>query len=315
MTLLVSIHSPSFVVLLGDQRLSAKGKPITENANKLIAIAAADARLALGYTGLAHTADREFVTQEWLRKALCEAGDRDPTYLGVSSGIAALLAREFSANASIQRMLPRDRRLTIAVAGFVARDQRQCGVLALITNFQDFDAKSDYAEPWAEFRVKRLIEKTPPDASVRTMVQRFGAWPALREARALRIEDAVRAGKSAKIVATIASGFVRKAASERDGTTIGQQVNAIIVERERPDIELWFGSGAPTDASVFPDIAVLRHGIGSSIWGRFDQFQRIRKDAGEPSAWIPRTGARKPCPCGSGKQFKRCHGLFRDDTP
>jgi hypothetical protein len=155
--------------------------------------------------------------------------------------------------------------------------------------------------------VKRLIEKTP-SAPSDVMVQRFGAWPALREARALRIEDAVRAGKSAKTVANIAAGFIRKAAAEAEGRSIGQQANAVIIERNVEHIESWFCAGRPTDSPVFPEMAVLRYGIRTSKWARLDFLNRVKEQPDEPPSWIPTVGRRKPCPCGSGKQFRHCHG-------
>jgi hypothetical protein len=307
MTLLISVHGPSFVMLVGDQRLSAAGTAVSEHGNKLMAIAATDARLALGYTGLAYTAAHEFVTQDWLRMAVCRAGDRDPTYLGLTSGVAAQLAHEFVTNDSILRTALPDRRLTIAIAGYVNRAGISTGCLSIISNFQDFDARIDYANPWSEFRVKRLIEQTP-GAPSDVMVQRFGAWPALREVCAMRIEDAVRAGKSAKTVATIAAGFIPKAADEAEGQSIGRQTNAVIIERSLEHVETWFSSGSPTDSPVLPDLAHLRPGFRASKWVRFDVLERVKEHLDERSAWIPTVGRRKPCPCGAGKQFRHCHG-------
>jgi hypothetical protein len=298
-------------MLVGDQRLSADGRPLTEDNNKLMAISAMDAKLALGYTGLAHTACRGFVTRDWLRMAVCRAGDRDPTYLGVTRGVAAQLAFEFGTSVPILSTASGDRRLTIVVAGYVNRAGILIGCLSTISNFQDFDARIDYADPWNEFRVKRWIELTP-SAPSSIMVQRFGAWPALREARAVRIEDAVRAGKSAKAVANIAAGFLRKAAAEAEGQSIGQQVNAVIIERNVESIESWFSAGSPTDSAVFPDLAVVRHGSRASQWVRFDVFERVKEHPDESPAWIPTVGRRKACPCRSGKQFRHCHGKHRN---
>jgi preprotein translocase subunit SecA len=34
-----------------------------------------------------------------------------------------------------------------------------------------------------------------------------------------------------------------------------------------------------------------------------------RRDPNDPSSW-GRVGRNEPCPCGSGKKFKHCHGRF-----
>ena len=36
--------------------------------------------------------------------------------------------------------------------------------------------------------------------------------------------------------------------------------------------------------------------------------ETVRRRAATPGSDVPRVGRNEPCPCGSGKKYKQCHG-------
>jgi uncharacterized protein YecA (UPF0149 family) len=59
----------------------------------------------------------------------------------------------------------------------------------------------------------------------------------------------------------------------------------------------------------------LRHQMGSLIVSTDDSFKRVRRDAVAATAAAaraksqsPKVGRNEPCPCGSGKKYKKCCG-------
>ncbi len=47
--------------------------------------------------------------------------------------------------------------------------------------------------------------------------------------------------------------------------------------------------------------------VGSKNEGQNETFKHAELDANNPETWV-RTPRNAPCPCGSGKKYKYCHG-------
>lgn len=72
MTLVLGISSPDFVTICADKRLTVDGELYAERAVKLVSLQCQNARIAIGYSGLAEV-DR-VRTDEWLRDYLVNLG-------------------------------------------------------------------------------------------------------------------------------------------------------------------------------------------------------------------------------------------------
>lgn len=306
MTLALSIQGPSYTIVLADQRLTEAGIPVTEHSNKLLAVHTRDGRFGVAYAGLAYSQDRTFVTRDWILKSAVRAAAGDPTYLGIPSGLAREAATTFGSHPAIMPMSSRQQRLTILIAG-VTNERPPISRLALISNFQDFETRIDSPEAWKEFRIMRW-KVADPTSQTSICVQRIGAWQALRERRAIRIEAALKNQKPAKTVAEMAAGLLREASSEREGQTIGMQVSGIIIPHdETREIELWFNTSIPTDEAFVPDFINAAQ-PGRPVYGRFTKLAKVREKEAASPAWIPRVRRKERCPCGSGKRYGACHG-------
>ena len=92
---------------------------------------------------------------------------------------------------------------------------------------------------------------------------------------------------------------------------VGEQVTSSIfrIEVQRPYFggSLWFISGTPHGEGgwVYEEVVAVRFeggGPGADV----DVIQPIRNTA-------PRIGRNDPCPCGSGKKYKKCCGSPRNN--
>ena len=79
--------------------------------------------------------------------------------------------------------------------------------------------------------------------------------------------------------------------------------NAIFEEATKPDKKL--ESFAETFRKLFPEALAEYAGIGMAIW---DVIQKERASPFEGTVTEVRSGRNEPCPCGSGKKYKRCCG-------
>lgn len=84
--------------------------------------------------------------------------------------------------------------------------------------------------------------------------------------------------------------------SVREAWTIGPQ---------DPD----FPGIAPDDSPIIPE----EHASDAPVLKVLERKRenRARRTSTSPGTALPRPGANAPCPCGSGKKFKRCHGALR----
>ena len=109
----------------------------------------------------------------------------------------------------------------------------------------------------------------------------------------------------------------------RDTTT--SQLNRVEIQFEQPGAEF-----APTQASSFEPMngnhdeladLMLRlgnasdvlphngHGVLEALSGEDTQTLAPHRDSADPATW-GRVGRNEPCPCGSGRKFKHCHGAL-----
>lgn len=64
MTLILGLANQQQVILISDRRLSVNGKVVEDESNKAATLNLQDARLAVGFTGLARAG--RFQTRRWL---------------------------------------------------------------------------------------------------------------------------------------------------------------------------------------------------------------------------------------------------------
>jgi hypothetical protein len=95
--------------------------------------------------------------------------------------------------------------------------------------------------------------------------------------------------------------------SERSGDTIGMQANSIVISAGRESPEWAYHSQHNTHVTHL-GTTVMSKPEGSYVFADV----QVHADDSETTAPMvvprPQGGRRRPCPCGSGKQYRLCHG-------
>jgi hypothetical protein len=309
LTLIVAVANPAYVVQISDRRLSVVGAVASDEANKAGSLTCANARGAFGYTGLASAYG--FRTHRWLLEGLCKLGSPDHAVRPILERLTTYATESFATVPAILRCGMAERRLTIMFTGFLYEADPPVLVQAIITNFQDFLAGIDSAVCWPEFRGSYWIERRPYDQA-KSVIQRIGVWPATRLNDFDVLRQMAESGKPARaIVGKAFELFGRIAARPRAHGTIGPQLSAVVVpSNPNAPIEAAYYTSVNSSRLFTPSAVVTTPALSMAM----DELVLGVGDLDQSSGPVITTPAAKhnaPCPCGSGKKYRRCHGQSR----
>lgn len=135
MTLIIGAGNSEQFIQVSDRRLTANGKVVDDESNKAIIMHCANARLAVGFSGLART--DSFSTREWLLKCLSVSGPPDYTAQAIVERLRDMATREFSVNPLLCRLPKHLKKLSIMFTGYLYHHDPPLGALAVLTNCFD----------------------------------------------------------------------------------------------------------------------------------------------------------------------------------
>lgn len=300
-TLILSMMCRDFAIQVSDRRLSYQGTTRDDESNKATVLITDDARLLVGYTGLAEYGS--FKTNDWLSQTLLECAAPDYAAGLVTERFVDSATRYFKGPA-LSAVPARAKRLTVMFTGFLAENPPRA-VALLVTNFQDWNTGRDSAEAWPVFRSLRFTER-PDDALAMTWIQRIGAWQALTQDDEIALRELLKEGRPPQALVGKAVETIREAAARpASGGTIGKQLSSLILPSDFSADVGWNYHSETATKSI--------HGVGmvfASARGAFAtkgvQFTALSDDA--PPIAGPKLGRNQPCWCRSGTKFKFCHG-------
>jgi hypothetical protein len=204
--------------------------------------------------------------------------------------------------AKIRVQKAKDRQLSIALAGYLYSEEPPRGFLALLSNFERWGARVN-GDPLPEFELHTVREKRPLDFEPAT-IGILGAGEAVEHSDVERLSALLEERAPAKRLVAEAVQVIRRAArSPRGKGIVGERCFSIVVPRD-PEAE-------PVAENHFDAPSNRIYGFPRAI-----ATPELALAFGEPSLtsdsanaeWVPRVGRNKPCPCGSGKKYKHCHG-------
>lgn len=312
MTLVLALGNRDQVIQISDRRLTDhRGGPCVLPENKATILTLADARLVCGFAGLART--RGFRTGQWIVEALAEAAKADHLAHGTVERFTTAATARFR-EPDVLSVERRHRGLSILFTGFRDVLEQPHLIAALVTNFQDFSSGVD--EPtWDEFQANFWSVKDPNEQPTPTYVQRIGRWPAMVPSDEQRLRRALEARRSPKALVDMGVGVVREvAARSLAAETIGKDISSAVVGAARPPV-MEDGS-LPIVGGFHPEGASHRwHGVNQVVsvsddlgLAVMDPVLKIENPGRTNAVAVQKVGRNKPCPCGSGKKYKRCHG-------
>jgi hypothetical protein len=278
--------------------------------NKATLLSLADARLICGFAGLART--RSFRTGEWLLDALLEAATGTHLAGPTIERFTELASERFRAP-DLQMLPARSRALSVLFSGY--RDtpgERHPMIWAWVTNFQNLESGCDEI-PWDRFRA--TFSRVKKDEANPTYIQRIGQWSAMTAGDEERLRGVLQRRESPQRLDAITVGLVREVAARpaaRD--TVGRELSSVQIgpvrppEIDRGEIPM-VGAFHPEGAShVYRGInQIVSIGAGLQLAIRDPQFAPVERRPDNAIA-VRKVGRNKPCPCGSGRKYKRCHG-------
>ena len=258
------------------------------------------ARFITGYTGLARIGNEpmEQVLGESLLNSACSAGFLPTETI---TAFAGTLTRRFT-DPKVTALPPVHRRLTVMFTGYLDFPPNLSGkapVAALVTNFQDWGA-ADRAVPFPAFKTT-FIQMKKGEAWP-TYVERIGSWGVLGPTEAAAIRALLTPGRPPHAVVDKIVSMLRTWSSR--SPTIGEQANSCILSPDWQVEPVWTYHSAENSRTWYGGnnvIATPETQIAISQ-------PLITAHGDAPPLVVPPTGRRRPCPCGSGKQYRLCHG-------
>jgi hypothetical protein len=239
-----------------------------------------DARAAVGFVSFAQPGQLD--VRAWLREELANAARDESTFTATISRFAEL-AGERLARLPMSSV---EKRLSVVFAAMVSYDEGYVAPwLVRVSNYEDIGAEEPSAEANAEFDI---LPKVPDDPSnPGSLVVSCGVNQGVVTSGIAELGSIVATLGQVSRVAAKCGELMRGAAlaPESDGW-VGTRCDAVGLTRDVRQAPEGHSISAGDSRTTFtPDVDDLRSDIP-----------------------IPRVGRNKPCPCGSNKKYKLCHG-------
>jgi hypothetical protein len=301
-TLIMVLANNDQTIILTDRRTSVTRQPINEEYNKLASFVCANARVAVGFTGVA-TTPTGFDTAEWLLTALMEAARPSPFLQPTVERLRGIATRDISA-------LPGKHRLTVVLAGYIHSDAPPLGCLYWVSNFEGLGTKR-YGPARPAFE-SYVITQDRPSPTPFHMMQVYGSTGALNNRTSQEDGAAVRRlleqRRPARAIRDKAlEALNRVGAPHGELGHIGRQCESIVIPSEPSEpVTTDYLSYENRWEVEFPNQVVMVGGDTDGV------VKGIRLRVDEPTQAPPLAVRKVPrnhaCPCGSGTKYKRCHG-------
>ncbi len=291
MTLIISSVNSEQAVLVSDRRVVCNGKPTNDEYNKAAVLVCRDARMVVGFTGIAQQG--KFLTRQWLLETLAAAAS--PDYL-IHSIIERFSARASEDIGKLRVNNPSDKRLSVVLTGYVYNESPPRCYSLLVSNFERFDEQDPpNLYPAEKFTVSFLRDKRPIETEAYGVLL-AGCGQAVKKADIQIIETLLKQKKPAQAIVGKSVEAIRAAADSAAAKGfIGKQCTSIILPSEpnkQADVEY---HTAVVSRKIFgPAVIEARGGDrGSYIIAEPEYEVREQQNISR---------------CKSVKKYKRCHG-------
>lgn len=294
MTLLLVVASPEHTVVLSDRRLTSGSSIAEDKANKATIVHTSDAKFCLVFTGLAECGS--FSTERWLCEQLPRSAERFKSAQNILFDVSDALTEQFQSHSQLKRLNARDRKLTIACAGYLHTGSR---ISVLISNFENPEAQTFVDEALDKFEIFAQI-----DGEAETRVHYYGATAAVRSADRDDIRALVANKKPREAIREKAISLMHDIA-DREGSQclIGKDLLVVSLS---------------PNPNTSPSSYYAPYGADQVIMGanQVDLVGEVKislknlklEFPGSQGIIVRKVGRNARCPCGSGSKYKHCHG-------
>lgn len=301
MTLIITLGNSDQFIQISDRRLTVDGELKDDESNKAGVLYCKNARLAYGFTGLARAGN--FDTKNWLLKALSECSPPDYLAQNILERLKERATNDFKTIPPLKRVPQSSKRLSIMFSGYLYHNNPPRGVFAILSNFQDFSFSIGNGELWDEFKCTYYGEKRPSNEEF-SVVQRVGIWPARKKGEVASLRKLLVEHKPVDAIIGKATALMSDLADRPEaGNTIGKQLSTIILPRDNTlPAKVGYHSNVVADTIFYPDMVNLGWILSNAS---------VSSGSASEPLMVPKVGRNEPCPCKSGKKYKKCHGVNR----
>jgi len=298
MTLIVALGNNDQIIQISDRRLSMNGHLVDDESNKCGVLFCLNARMAFGYTGLARW--QNFSTQEWLLNALHDSATPDFTIGETLERLKINATETFEHDASLRTIPKKYKRLAVMFSGYINLDGEPKQAFTILSNYHGFEGNTALDE----FSIYR--SSAIKDASNPTLVQRVGNWDAMIDQDIDIMREMLLLGKPSQAIVGKAYEIIRDIADRpKSGGTIGKQLTSIIIPKDHTKpVSSNYSTDYVKQETYMPDMVYL---LPEKYMTVSNISVKPEEDTTAPIS-VPKVRKNAPCPCGSNKRYKHCHG-------
>ena len=309
MTMIVTLGNLDNAILVSDRRLTMPDGSWDDESNKAFFMITQDARVAIGFSGLAGIPSSGFRTRFWLPQTLAEVAATDHTLNGILAGLKVRAERDISP------LRVTSKRLSITGVGYYYAVTPPRLIAFRLSNFESADPQPVVSRNTG--RDFALWTWVSDEGAAPVRLRHISGWnagpdetgPAWDE-----IYEWLRLGKPSAAIVSRAVRMIRLVSDDKATRgAVGGECMSIVIPSDpaRPPISEYHSSGVKT--SVYMPGHIEARGGEHGVYVLADTEMGITDSAGKKLASaVPQVPRNRPCPCGSGRKFKYCHG--RKDT-
>ena len=305
MTLIIAAGNPDQFIQVSDRRLTSNGIVKDDESNKAIVFNCANARLSVGFTGLAQA--ETFNTKDWLLSALNECGPPDFTADKIIKRFTDRASNDFYKISQLKKVPLVHKRLSIMFTGYLYHHEPPLGALAVVSNFQNIDKGTEEPDALNKFECFFREERRPNNGAM-ALFYTLGTLPPVPKQDLRKITELVKKRKPARaIVGKLVELVEKMSDNPLSRNAIGKQIDSIVLPRDRAlGAESGYHSNVVKMESYMPDqILVISEKLHMNVK---DISIRPLEPENTPPMSGPKLRPNQPCWCSSGKKFKNCHG-------
>lgn len=302
MTLILTLGNNEQIIQISDRRLSCDGRLVDDESNKCGVLFCSNARMAFGYTGLARW--KNFITPDWLLKALHDSAPPDFTIGETLERLKTNAMETFQRHPALRNADKTFKRLAIMFSGYINLDSKPRQGCAILSNYHDFANNSAFPEASDQFNIS--YSSANEGVEWPTLVQRVGNWHAITDDIISELRILLSQKKPAEAITGKATALIREIADNpKSQGSIGKQLTSITIPYDHTlGVATNYHSGYTKPETYMPALVYLlpdQHLTVSNI-----SVQPVEEDT--PPLSVPKVGKNHPCPCGSTRKYKHCHG-------
>ncbi len=210
-----------------------------------------------------------------------------------------------------------NKRLSVVLAGYCYDEIPPRAYYWLVSNFENIDghllARGQAAK---EFKLGYHRETRPTEVDPHFIIM-AGNDRGVSDEHFEGILVLLRQHKPPEALVGKVVEVLRAAAkSYRSGNTVGEQCMSIVLPSDPAAKVVGQYHSTKVAYKLYQPTVIEARGGEFGVYVLADPELEARHDSGRPAILgIPRVGRNRPCPCGSGLKYKRCHGHPTTGSP